>query len=179
MPGRSSLKHAVVILLALLHVACSGGRMGGANGGGGDDHPMVGVQAPPFDLPPRNGSARASLADASGKVAIVDFWATWCKPCKESFPFYQRLADEHAGQVVVIAISTDDEPDGIAAFASETGAKFPIGWDEGGGLAQQYSPPTMPTSYIVDKNGIVRYVHAGYRAGSSEEIESMVSSLLK
>jgi peroxiredoxin len=173
------LKRTTVVAVAALATACSGGRMGGANGAGGEEHPMVGVQAPSFDLPAQNGSQRASLADAAGKVAIVDFWATWCKPCKESFPFYQRLAEQHAGEVVVIGVSTDDEPAGIASFASETGAKFPIGWDEGGGLAKQYSPPTMPTSYILDRNGIVRYVHAGYRAGSSEEIESMVTSLLK
>jgi peroxiredoxin len=173
------VKRSGLVLLAALSVACSGGRMGAANGGGGEEHPMVGVQAPAFDLPSKSGGGRASLADASGKVAIVDFWATWCKPCKESFPFYQRLADQHAGELVMIGISTDDEPDGIASFASETGAKFAIGWDDGGGLAKQYSPPTMPTSYIVDRNGIVRYVHAGFRSGSSEEIESMVASLMK
>lgn len=153
--------------------------MGPASANEGEDHRLLGVQAPAFELKAQSGADRVSTADTAGKVTIVDFWATWCKPCKESFPFYQALVDKHGGQVVMIGISVDDAPDGIADFAKQTGAKFPLAWDEGQALSRQYGPPTMPTSYILDRNGIVRYVHAGFKAGSAEEIESKVESLLK
>jgi peroxiredoxin len=153
--------------------------MGPASSNEGEEHRLVGVQAPAFDLKGESGAERVSIADGSGKVMIVDFWATWCKPCKESFPFYQGLVDKHGDQLVMIGISVDDEPDGIADFAKQTGAKFPLAWDDGKALSRQYGPPTMPTSYIVDRNGIVRYVHVGFKAGSAEEIEAKVDSLLK
>ena len=173
MPGRSTLA-----FIALTLAACSGPQSGRPGASGGDEHPLVGAQAPSFDLPARVGGSKASLADAAGKVVVVDFWATWCEPCKESFPFYQRLSDKHGADVVVIGISVDEEPDGIEAFARQTGAKFTLAWDESQSLSGQYNPPTMPTSYIIDRNGIVRFVHAGFRSGDEQDIESKVESLL-
>lgn len=143
----------------------------------GDDHELVGVQAPAFSLPAQVGGATADLAAASGKVVIVDFWATWCEPCKESFPLYQSLVDQHAGDVVVIGVSEDDEPDGIEAFAAETGASFLLAWDEDKSVARQYKPESMPTSYFIDRGGIVRLVHGGFRSGDDETITQAVTAL--
>ena len=71
------------------------------------------------------------------------------------------------------------DPGGIADFAKKNGAKFNIGWDEGQAISGTYQPPTMPTAYIIDKNGIVRYVHAGFRKGDEVEIDAHVAELLK
>ncbi len=169
---------ASLALFLFASVACSGARLGSSSGAG-EEHALLGVQAPSFDLPAQSGGERASLGAAAGKVVIVDFWATWCKPCRESFPFYQRLADTHAGSLVVIGISVDEEPSGIGQFAKETGAKFALAWDEDQSLSKRYAPPAMPTSYIIDQNGIVRHVHGGFRAGDDEIIQSKVASLLK
>lgn len=134
--------------------------------------------APPFTLPDLEGRELA-LADLAGRTVVVDFWATWCEPCKDSFPHHAQLAEKYAGQVVVVAISIDDDPGGIADFAKKNGAKFNIGWDEGQAISGTYQPPTMPTAYIIDKNGIVRYVHAGFRKGDEVEIDAHVAELLK
>lgn len=167
-----------VLSLALL-AGCSGGGLGSGGAAVGDsDHPLAGAKAPEFDLAAQSGGARASLAAHAGKVVIVDFWATWCDPCRDSFPHYQRMVEQNGGKLVVLGLSTDDDPDGIPAFAKETGAKFPLAWDDGQTVARQYSPPTMPTSYVVDGNGIVRFVHVGFRSGDETVLAQQVSSLL-
>jgi peroxiredoxin len=178
LPPRAWLLCACLGIIASFALGCSGRSGPGAASSGGDEHPLVGVSAPSFELPAHQGGSQVSLSEGQGKVVIVDFWATWCEPCRDSFPAYQRLAERFSDKLVVIGVSEDDEPDGIAKFASETGAKFPLVWDDGKALSQKYSPPTMPTSYIIDKNGIVRFVHVGYKSGDDAEIEAHVSSLV-
>ena len=166
-----------MVVWAAATVAC-GGSLGGANSANGEDHALLGSQAPAFELSSAIGSDKVSLASAAGKVAIVDFWATWCEPCKDSFPHYQRLADKYGDKLVVMGISVDEEPDGIAAFAKETRVSFLLAWDDGQVVSKKYEPPTMPTSYVVDSAGVVRYVHPGFKAGAEEEIEAQLKPLL-
>ncbi|HEY6558049.1 MAG TPA: TlpA disulfide reductase family protein [Polyangiaceae bacterium] len=161
-------------LLLLTLVACEKGG-GGAESPVGEEHPLLGVAAPEFELPAQHGAKRVNLpAGGDGKVKLVDFWATWCEPCKESFPVYQGLAERYGASLEVIGISEDDEPGGIKAFAKETGVRFPLAWDEGQALSKEYQPPTMPTSYVIDKNGIVRLVHAGFRSGDEAQIAAAI-----
>lgn len=158
---------------------CAGGGGGGLGSPSGASHALVGAPAPEFELEEVAGGGEQSLAAHSGKVVIVDFWATWCEPCKLSFPAYQKLVDQMNGELVVVGVSQDDDAKGIAAFRSETGAKFPLVWDEGKGVAKSYDPPSMPTAFIVDKSGIVRFVHVGYRAGDEATLEEEVRSLAR
>ena len=167
----------LVLLVIGLLPACGGQRGAGASSAEGE-HALIGATAPPFELPARSGDGKVALAETSGKVVIIDFWATWCEPCRDSFPVYQRMVDKFGGKLVVIGVSVDEEPDGIAKFAADTGAKFDLVWDEGQVLSERYKPPTMPTSYILDKNGVVRFVHAGFKSGDDAQIESEVSSLV-
>lgn len=171
-----SARRLLLALLGALALGCAGGA-GGPASSAGASHPLIGAPAPQLDLSEVGGGARQSLAAHAGKVVIVDFWATWCEPCKQSFPAYQKLAERMSGAVVVIGVSQDDEPSGIAAFRSETGAKFPIVWDDGKALAKSYDPPTMPTAFVIDGSGIVRFVHVGYRAGDEATLEEEVRSL--
>ena len=168
---------ATVCVAAGVGTGCSGGGFSPAASGGGGDHPLIGAQTPDFDLKAQYGGQRASLAAAAGKIVIVDFWATWCDPCRDSFPHYQAMLDRHAGELVVLGVSTDEDPSGIAKFGKQTGVKFPLAWDDGQSVSRQYSPSTMPTSYIIGKNGIVRYVHPGFRSGDEAELEENVSAL--
>jgi len=171
---------ANMVAVGLVLAATGCGKMGPGQTSGAVEHSLVGAQAPSFDLTGYSGGAKkVALADGAGKVMVVDFWATWCEPCKDSFPHHQALAEKYAGQVVVVGISIDDEPGEIAEFAKKHGAKFPIGWDEGQVVSGTYSPPTMPTAYIIDKSGIVRYVHAGFRKGDEAQIDAHVAELTK
>ena len=170
--------------LGLLGVAwalcgCAGAAGAGGSSSAGASHPLLGGPAPAFELGQVSGGAQQSLRTHAGKVVIVDFWATWCQPCKQSFPAYQKLIGALGPELVVIAVSQDDDTQAIPAFVAETGVKFPVVWDEGRAVAKAYDPPTMPTAFVIDRNGIVRFVHVGYRPGDEAALEDEVRSLLR
>jgi cytochrome c biogenesis protein CcmG/thiol:disulfide interchange protein DsbE len=164
--------------LALSSLAC-GSMSSGASSAADEQHPLLGAAAPSFELASADGKHKISLASYAGKVLVLDFWATWCTPCHESFPAYQRIAEKYAGRVAVVGISVDEDPSGIAKFAKETGAKFALAWDDGQITSKTYQPPTMPTSYVIDASGVVRFVHSGFHSGEEAQIESELDSLLK
>jgi peroxiredoxin len=141
------------------------------------DHPLRGSPAPDFSLVARGGAA-ASLGAYAGKVVLVDFWATWCEPCRSSFPEYQALLGRYADRVAVLGISEDDEEQGIDRFADETGARFPLAWDGDKSVAQRYQISGMPMLFIIDQHGLVRFVHSGFRPGDEAQISAAIDSLL-
>ena len=174
---RSPVRRLAMVLIGLAALGCDEGVPGAKSPGG--PHPLVGKPAPEFNLPGQSGGKRASLDSAQGKVMLVDFWATWCAPCKASFPKYEALARKYSDDVVVVGISEDDDADGIKPFAAETGATFLLAWDADKTVAGNYRPDTMPTSFIVDKNGLVRFVHSGFRDGEEKEIDAQLKSLIE
>jgi peroxiredoxin len=141
------------------------------------EHPLSGEPAPEFSLAARGGNP-TSLSSYAGQVVLLDFWATWCQPCRASFPEYQAIADRYASRVAVLAISEDEDESGIDAFAAEAGVRFPIVWDGDKALAQSYRLGSMPTLFIIDKNGLIRFVHAGFRPGDQHPISAAIDSLL-
>jgi peroxiredoxin len=141
------------------------------------DHPLNGSPAPDFNLTARGGQS-ASLSSHAGKVVLVDFWATWCEPCRASFPEYQAMVARYADRVVVLGISEDDEQQGIDRFAEETGVRFPLAWDADKAVAGRYQISGMPTLFIIDQSGLVRFVHSGFRAGDEQQIGAAIESLL-
>lgn len=166
--------HSILVAGALLALAC-GPKTGAQHAD--TDHPLLGASAPALTLPSPDGKREIQLANHGGKVSIVDFWATWCEPCRQSFPAYQKLLDDSGGRLVVIGVSVDEDPSGISAFVQETGVRFPIAWDRDQAAAESYRPPTMPTSFVVDKSGIVRSVHAGYTPGDELGLQKELESL--
>lgn len=121
----------------------------------------------------------ATLPNTSGKVVLVDFWASWCGPCKQSFPTLNRLHEKYSAKgLVVIGIGVDDEADKYKAFAGKMGAKFPLVHDSSHQVANFFNPPSMPTSYIVDRKGTIRYVHTGFHAKTEAEYTTQIEALL-
>ncbi|MBX3231486.1 MAG: TlpA family protein disulfide reductase [Labilithrix sp.] len=139
--------------------------------------PEVGKLASSFSLASVNGGRKMTIE--KGKVTVIDFWATWCEPCKKSFPKYQDLYTKYqANGLEVLAVSTDDEDNKIAGFISAHGAKFPVGWDAEKKIADCYHPPNMPSAYVIDKTGTIRHIHTGFRDGEEKEIEKEIKELL-
>lgn len=178
----SILATSLVTLAACAEEAATPGSGGESSASGKVEvsckgKPEVGKLASEFSLSSVNGGQKMSVE--KGKVTIVDFWATWCEPCKKSFPKYQELYLKYkASGLEILAVSVDDEKKDIPDFIKAYGAKFPVGWDDGHKIADCWHPPNMPSAYIIDKTGTVRYVHNGYRDGEDKELEKEIKELL-
>ena len=122
----------------------------------------AGKPAAAFTLPDLAGKA-ATLAELRGKVVLVDFWATWCEPCLKELPELARLHEQLAAQgVVIVGISIDKERQNAQELATRLQLKFKVLHDPQGKVAEAYDPPKMPTSYVIDRQGVVRFVNQGF-----------------
>lgn len=120
-------------------------------------------------------SARATealdLASLRGKVVYLDFWASWCKPCRESFPWMNSVHSGYAKQgVVVVAVNVDQERALADAFLQAYPAQFQVVYDPEGHLAEQYRVTGMPSSFLIDRTGTVRFRHVGFRATDRDQL---------
>ncbi len=124
--------------------------------------------------------AGGDLPVTAGQVVLVDFWASWCAPCKASFPAMARLHQEFGGKgLVVTAVSVDEKPAAAAAFWKRLAPPFATLHDRELKLVKAVVVPTMPTSYLLAWDGRVRYVHRGFRGDSSErELRQQIQTLL-
>lgn len=119
------------------------------------------------------------LAALRGRVVLVDFWASWCAPCLKSLPLYAGLRDEFArDDFEVIAINVDEEAADAQAFLQRVDVQFPIVHDDGS-LASAWSPPGMPTSFLIDRQGLVHSRHIGFKPGDIEALRSEVRTLVE
>jgi cytochrome c biogenesis protein CcmG/thiol:disulfide interchange protein DsbE len=168
-------------LLAALMMGCGGAaaESEGASSAADAAHPLLGNRGPEFSKKAVTGNATVSFRSLAGKVAIVDFWATWCEPCKKSFPKLEELNVKYKDNgLEIVGISEDDDTAGIPSFASDLGTRFPLVWDENKVIASKWQPKSMPTTFVVDRKGTVRFVHLGYHDGEEAEIEKEIKSLL-
>ena len=121
-----------------------------------------GQRAPEFSLPSLKGST-VTLSSLKGKVVLIDFWAQWCEPCKKELPQLDRLAKEYAAKgVVIVAVNIDKQRENAERMVKQLGVSLPVLLDPAGSVAGSYDLPKMPTSFVVDKKGIVRFVNEGY-----------------
>jgi thiol-disulfide isomerase/thioredoxin len=138
----------------------------------------AGAPLPEIGLTDLSGK-RIDAATLKGKVVIVDFWASWCAPCKQEMPILEKLYQKYGSKgLVVVGVSVDQEDANVGAFVKQLKVSFPIVHDKAHGVANRFKPPRMPSSYIIDRQGIVRKVHGGFRAADASAIEGEVSSLL-
>lgn len=120
------------------------------------------------------------LPELKGKVVLVDFWASWCLPCAKSFPAMDELYQKYKDRgLVVVAVSVDDKSADMEKFLKKHSASFPVVRDAAHSLVAAADVSTMPTSFIVDREGKVRFVHTGFRGEETkkqyvEQIESLV-----
>jgi thiol-disulfide isomerase/thioredoxin len=120
------------------------------------------------------------VVDRAGQVRIVDFWATWCEPCQEQFPFLAVLARTHqADGLTVYAVAVDEDRAQVAAFLETTPLPFMVLWDKGGARhGERLGIERLPTTLLVDRTGRIRFVHQGYRSQDAEQIDREVRQLL-
>jgi thiol-disulfide isomerase/thioredoxin len=121
-----------------------------------------------------------TLPATEGKVVLVDFWASWCAPCKASFPSYLRLQEEYAPRgLVIVAVSVDENQAAYEKFVKNHHPPFATVRDRTQQLVSQVNVPTMPTCYLVGHDGTVRFVHQGFHGEDSErELRKEIATLL-
>ena len=134
------------------------------------------AQAPDFRLPTQKSSV--TLSSYTGKIVYVDFWASWCGPCRKSFPWMGELQRRYKKDLKVIAINLDEERDEALAFLKKYPPGFTVAFDPQGKVAEVYGVPGMPTSYLIDPAGKIVTKHIGFRSKDKSAIESDIQSLI-
>ena len=138
------------------------------------------VEAPAFRLKDMDGSEMA-LADFRGKVVLLNFWATWCPPCRREMPSMERVHQElNAGPFSVIAINEYESPDHVFAYVSQlsTDPTFPILFDPDSAVSELYKVRGLPTTYLIDKHGRIRYRAIGGREYDHPEVLGTIRALM-
>jgi peroxiredoxin len=140
-----------------------------------------GDRAPACSAVPIDGGRAISVADYRGKVVYLDFWASWCAPCRDSFPFMNELQRELSSKgLQIVAVSVDKTPEEAKRFLIRYPAEFTIVLDAGGACPTAYALEGMPSSFIIDRSGVVRIVHSGFRDSDRAEIHrQLVDALAK
>ncbi len=135
------------------------------------------TQAFDFDLPGKQ--ANVKLSNSKGKLVYLDFWASWCGPCKQSFPWMNAMQEKYQSQgLEVIAINLDANNEDAQKFLASTPAKFTIAFDNAGLTPRQYSVKGMPTSYLVSRDGKIIYQHVGFNADDRDKLEQKIQESL-
>ena len=135
--------------------------------------------APDFTLHTMNGP-NMRLQEQRGKVVMINFWATWCGPCRQEMPHLDRLYDKYKSSgFVLMGINVDDDTRNAVAVAAKLGVRFPVLLDTDKQVSRLYDLSTMPSTVIVDRDGKVRYVHRGYLTGYEDTYDKQVRELLK
>jgi peroxiredoxin len=157
---------ALVIILGGSWIVFSRNLLGGTGGGDGaivlEPAPVAGHPAPDFELVSTDGET-IRLSDFRGTPVILNFWATWCGPCRAEFPDFQQAAVDNADRLVIIGInnSSADQVDLVPGFLEEFGITFPIVLDEDGSTAKTYRILGLPTTIFIDSSGTVDEVFTG------------------
>jgi cytochrome c biogenesis protein CcmG, thiol:disulfide interchange protein DsbE len=137
----------------------------------------VGQQAPDFDLPGKQGNVK--LSDYKGKTVYLDFWASWCGPCKQSFPWMNEMHTKYAGQnFKVVGINVDAKQADADGFLTGTPAKFDVAFDAKGASPKTYGIKGMPSSVLIGPDGKVLAVHAGFKDEERGALEDKIKSAL-
>lgn len=140
---------------------------------------VVGQAAPAVRLPELSGAGEVSLESLRGKVVYLDFWASWCGPCRVSFPLLEQLREElWPDGFEVLAINVDEVESDARRFLSEVPVSYPVVRDADGITPQTFGILGMPTGYLIDRQGIVREVHQGFRKSDGAKLRTAVVELL-
>lgn len=139
----------------------------------------VNQEAPDCTLTSLGGTEQVTLNQLRGKVVYADFWASWCPPCRKSFPFLNKLSHDFSDQgLEIVGINVDERLSDAKEFLAQTPANFNIVIDPDQQCAAAFDLRGMPSSYLIDRNGVIRHIHVGFRSGDTEELQAWVQKVL-
>jgi thiol-disulfide isomerase/thioredoxin len=163
---------ALVGLLSLAGCATAGGEASGGN--------QVGAPVPEIHVESLGGKD-LGIGDYRGKVVLLDVWASWCGPCKQELPMLDDMAKRlRADGVEVLAVSIDQERANLVKFLKVRPRwSLTIAHDPQGAIADRLAPEKMPTSYIIDREGIIRYINSGFEPSDAAVIERRLADVAR
>ena len=169
------MKRMKVVLLGALLVAMPGFFAGSSFASSG----LTGQEAPDFVLKSASGT-NMRLSEYRGNVVMINFWATWCGPCRQEMPLLDDLYSryERVG-FSLLGVNIDDDSSRAMQMAEELGVSFPVLFDERKEVSKLYQVEAMPVTVLVDREGKVRHVHLGYKPGYEEKYLTEIRSLLR
>lgn len=135
--------------------------------------------APDFTLKSESGE-NIRLEEQRGKVVMINFWASWCAPCRKEMPLLDDLYDRYkdAG-FTLFGVNVEQNPEAAKEFLENVGVSFPILYDPESNVSRTYQVSAMPTTVMVDRDGKVRYVNRGYKEGDEEKYRKQIRELIR
>jgi thiol-disulfide isomerase/thioredoxin len=157
---------AIILALGLVASGCPGEAPA----------PEVGKQAPDFELDTLDGQT-VVLSQLKGRLVLVNFWATWCGPCRHEMPFLQQLYEDWPGsELVLLAVNVGEGSSDVSQFLQSYGFSFPVLLDGQATIAQRYNVMGIPTTFFIDKEGVIQNIKVG-TFQSQVEIETILSKI--
>jgi thiol-disulfide isomerase/thioredoxin len=172
-------RRPALIRLAASLLAGVGAATTALAGPGYDAQPWPRKQPVPSGTMTDLQSREWRLPELRGRAVLLNFWASWCEPCKEEMPSLQALADRHADRLVVLTINLKESPEAIARFVRSSGLRLPIVRDADGSLARAWGVRIYPSTVLIDAKGRVRSVVRGGLDWAGEEGAKLVGPLLR
>ncbi|GAB2190367.1 TlpA family protein disulfide reductase [Sessilibacter sp. MAH2] len=137
------------------------------------------IKAPDFTLKQRGGE-NFRLSEHRGEVLFINFWASWCGPCRQEMPLLDELHQRYSDAgFKVIGISIDEEQSAADAMLKKIPVTFPVLYDSQSSVSQLFDVDAMPTSVLVDRNGNMRFLHRGYKPGYEDDYRAQVKELIR
>lgn len=133
-----------------------------------------GALAPAFTLPAREGEV--SLESLRGRIVYVDFWASWCEPCRRSFAWMGALHEKYGDRLAIVAIDLDRRREDADAFLGKNPAAFTIAFDPAGRVAEAFHVAAMPSSFVLGPDGRILHAQAGFDPKKTAEIEALLAA---
>jgi len=141
--------------------------------------PATGEESPDFTLKSRDGG-NIKLSEQRGNIVLVNFWASWCGPCREELPAFEDLYQEYQDMgVEILAVNVDDEAEKANVLLQDIEVSFPVLYDTSGEVSELYDVSAMPTTVLIDRDGNVRVIHPGYRSGDEKKYEKAIKMLMR
>jgi thiol-disulfide isomerase/thioredoxin len=136
----------------------------------------IGMPAPKFKLPDLKGQ-EVSLDQFKGKVVMLDFWATWCRPCQMTMPVVEKLEKEYSGTLVVLTINLQEPKDAVLEYVHHQAITSRVLLDEPGSVGVAYGTDSIPMQFLIDKTGIVRHIQMGYKPQMASQLRAQIEQL--
>jgi thiol-disulfide isomerase/thioredoxin len=137
---------------------------------------QIGQTAPSFKLSDLNGR-EISLSQYKGKIVLLDFWATWCGPCRMTMPLLERLQKEYPDTMVQLAVNLQETKDVVRDYVKAQGIRAMVLLDEQGSVGEAYGAEAIPRQVIIDKKGVVQYIQTGFSPTMSSQLRAEIERL--